>query len=395
MSSPFPYPDRPEPVAPRSGCSVGLLGLLVILVALIASPWLAQQIAYRVEFGQQLAQVEIARKALANVQGTTEAFRLAAQAVGPSVVHIDTEQVVARPRRVRDEWAQVFPRRMMSGQGSGVIIDPEGYILTNYHVVAEADGLTVRLADGRKISEVSIIGADAATDLAVIKLSADNLISAKWGDSDALHVGDWVLAVGNPFGLDRTVTQGIVSAIGRRGVIGGNLYQDFLQTDAAVNPGNSGGPLVNLAGEIVGINTAIVGEAFQGISFAIPSAMARDVYDQIRKSGSVIRGWLGVAPQDLNDEISTQIGLKDTQGALVAAIVPDSPAEEAGIEAGDVILKWDGEPVVDAADLTLRVAGTEIDKPVPVEIFRDGKTQTVNVKVGARPTNLGQLKVGE
>lgn len=400
MSSPSgpysstPYPDGSEPrAAQRGGCSFWLIAILVILVILIASPWLAQQIAYRIEMGRQQAEVEVARKVLGNVQGTTEAFRLAAQAVGPSVVHIDTATLVQGRRQVLGDFSRSAPRRLMTGQGSGVIIDGEGYILTNYHVVAEASQLRVRLSDGREISGATIVGADPATDLAVVKIDATDLIAAQWGDSDAMKVGDWVLAVGNPFGLDRTVTQGIVSAVGRRGVIGGNLYQDFLQTDAAVNPGNSGGPLVNLSGEVVGINTAIVGEAFQGISFAIPSALARSVYEEIRKSGSVVRGWLGVATQSLNDELAQQLGVQSTDGALVTGVLPDSPASDAGVEPGDVIVSWDGEAVTDSADLTLRVARTPKDKQVDVVVVRDGVRVTLKVTVGARPTNIQQMQL--
>jgi len=249
----------------------------------------------------------------------------------------------------------------------------------------------VRLSDGREIREVTIIGADAATDLAVLKIDADSLIPAVWGDSDQVQVGDWVLAIGNPYGLDRTVTAGIISAKGRHG-IGQNLYQDFLQTDAAVNPGNSGGPLVNLAGEIVGINTAIVGEAYQGISFAIPSRMAREVFDQLRKSGSVARGWLGVQPQDLTPELADQLGVRGTTGAVIARVVPDSPADQAGLKDGDVIIKWDGAPVRDASDLTLKVAGTAIHTSVTALIIRGREEQKVEIKVGTRPTQLPQLK---
>ncbi len=368
------------------------MGLLVVLVIALSSPWLAQQIVYRMEIGRQQAQVEVARKALADFQGTTEAFRLAALSMGASVVHIDTEQLVRGRKLISDEQSIALPRHLLSGQGSGVIIDKSGHIITNYHVIAQASRLTVRLSDGREISDVTVIGADRATDLAVLKIDADNLTPAVWGNSDEMEVGDWVLAVGNPFGLDRTVTQGIISAKSRRGVIGGNIYQDFLQTDAAVNPGNSGGPLVNLAGEIVGINTAIVGEAYQGISFAIPSHMAQDIYEQILKNGSVTRGWLGVAPQDLTPELAQQLGPLARTGAIVESVVPKSPADEAGIEPGDVITEWDGQPVQDAADLTLKVAGTEIDKRVSVNIIRDNQKQSLQVKVGARPTQIEQMR---
>lgn len=384
------YDPFRDPPPTRFGCS-GLLFLLTLLVLAIASPYLTQQIMYRATLGRQQADVEVARKAIGEFKNTTESFRLVAQSIGPSVVHIDTEQIIRGARPIGDEMAYFFAPRRLSGQGSGVIIDKSGYILTNFHVIAQTSGLRVRLSDGREIREVTIIGADAATDLAVLKIDADSLIPAVWGDSDQVQVGDWVLAIGNPYGLDRTVTAGIISAKGRHG-IGQNLYQDFLQTDAAVNPGNSGGPLVNLAGEIVGINTAIVGEAYQGISFAIPSRMAREVFDQLRKSGSVARGWLGVQPQDLTPELADQLGVRGTTGAVIARVVPDSPADQAGLKDGDVIIKWDGAPVRDASDLTLKVAGTAIHTSVTALIIRGREEQKVEIKVGTRPTQLPQLK---
>jgi serine protease Do len=378
---------------PRLGCSGFLMTLLVILVLAVSAPWLAQQIMYRATYGKQQAEVEIARSVIGEFKNTTEAFRLVAQSMGPSVVHIDTEQILGgEGREILNGWRLMLPRRRLAGQGSGVIVDKEGYILTNYHVVANATRLAVNLSDGRKITDAAVIGADAATDLAVIRINADNLIPAPWGDSDALEVGDWVLAVGNPYGLDRTVTAGIISAKGRRGVIGGNLFQDFLQTDCAVNPGNSGGPLVNLSGEIVGINTAIVGEAFQGISFAIPSRMVKEVYEQIRKSGSVERGYLGVLPQDLTEELAQQLGVKGELGAVVTRVMPDSPAAEAGIQEGDVIVSWDGHPIQNAGDLTLKVAGTQIGKKVEAKIIRNNREMTVDVTVGSRPTDVRMLQ---
>jgi serine protease Do len=380
------------PYPPRSGCTGVLVFLLVLLVLTVSAPWLAQQIMYHATLGRQQAEVEVVRKFIGDFKNTTEAFRLVAQSLGPSVVHIDTEQVLRANGGIGDEWSLFQVPRRLAGQGSGVIVDKEGYIITNFHVVANANRMDVRLSDGRRVDDVTIIGADAATDLAVIKIDAGDLVPAVWGDSNALEVGDWVLAVGNPYGLDRSVTAGIISAKGRRGLIEGNLFQDFLQTDCAINPGNSGGPLVNLAGEIIGINTAIVGEAYQGIGFAIPSHMAKEVYEQLRRTGSVARGYLGVRPQDLTDDLAEQLGVKVKAGAVITRVMPGSPAAEAGLQEGDVVIKWDDQPVQDAADLTLKVAGTPIGKKVKVEIIRDQHPMTIEVTVGSRPTEIGRLR---
>jgi S1-C subfamily serine protease len=347
-----------------------------------------QQYQYRATLGRELAQVEVARQAAASLKDTTEAFRYVAQSVGPSVVHIDTEQIVRRGSRTSD-WGLMPPQRL-SGTGSGVIVDPEGYVLTNNHVVAgvESAGLSVRLSDGRVISGVTVVGSDEATDLALLKISADKLIAAPWGDSDELKVGDWVLAVGNPFGLDRTVTAGIVSAKGRRGIVDGSLFQDFLQTDAAVNPGNSGGPLANLKGEIIGINTAIVGPSFQGISFAIPSRMARDVYEKLRESGSVPRAWLGAALQDLTPELAAQLSINAAQGVVITEIVEGAPADKAGIQPGDVVVALEGEDVRNATELALKVAGSKIGSTVTLKLLRGEAQLKLSVKLEPRPPEV-------
>ncbi|MBX9787277.1 MAG: trypsin-like peptidase domain-containing protein [Pirellulales bacterium] len=357
----------------------------MLLLAFFAGPRIVQQYQYRATLGRELAEVEVARQAAASLKDTTEAFRFVAQSVGPSVVHIDTEQIVRRGSRIAD-WG-FSPPRKLSATGSGVIVDAAGYVLTNYHVVAgvESSGLSVRLSDGRVVSEITIVGNDEATDLAVLKINAANLIAAPWGDSDQLKVGDWVLAVGNPFGLDRTVTAGIVSAKGRRGVVDGSLFQDFLQTDAAVNPGNSGGPLVNLKGEVVGINTAIVGQSFQGVSFAIPSQMARDVYEKLRKSGSVARAWLGASLQDLTPELAAQLNTTAVQGVVITGIVQGAPAHKAGIQPGDVVVAIEGEEVRNASELAISVAGSKIGSTVSLKLKRGEKEMTVSVKLEPRP----------
>jgi serine protease Do len=229
------------------------------------------------------------------------------------------------------------------------------------------------------------VGEDAASDLAVLKINVPGLVAAKWGDSDKLNVGDQVLAVGSPYGLARTVTAGIISAKGRRGMALGSVYQDFLQTDAAVNPGNSGGPLVNMRAEVVGINTAIYGRAYQGISFAIASNIAQDVCERLRKTGRVERGWLGVQLQEIDPRLASRLRLKNTRGALVSAVVAGSPAERAGLQPGDVILQWNGKPINSRDDLPLAVAATPVGKSAKVLLVREGQQMELAVTVGPSP----------
>jgi len=236
---------------------------------------------------------------------------------------------------------------------------------------------------------VQVVGADPPTDIAVLKIEASGLTAAPWGDSDELQVGAPVLAVGNPFGLERTVTAGIISAKDRRGVVGNVGYQDFLQTDAAVNPGNSGGPLVNMSGEVVGINTAIYGRAYQGISFAIPSRMARDVYDQLKATGKITqRGWLGIEMTPVTPQLAEQLNLNTIEGGLVAAVIEGSPAERAGIKPGDLIVRWNADPINEPGDLSLAVARTKPNTKAEVTVLRDGKEEKLTVEVGSRPLEI-------
>jgi serine protease Do len=265
------------------------------------------------------------------------------------------------------------------GVGSGFIMSREGYILTNNHVVEEADQIKVKLSNGKEY-EGKVIGRDPKTDLALVKIEgAPDLQSLSLGNSEDLKVGSWVVAVGSPFGLEQTVTAGIVSAKGR--VIGSGPYDNFIQTDASINPGNSGGPLVNLKGEVVGINTAIIAEG-QGIGFAIPINMAQEVASQLQNQGHVTRGWLGVNIQEVTPELAKSFGLMDNKGALVSQVVPNSPAEKAGIEQGDVILQFDGKDVSDSKELPRIVASTPVGKSVMVKIARDGKVTDRQVKLG-------------
>ncbi len=265
--------------------------------------------------------------------------------------------------------------------GSGFIIDREGYIVTNNHVVEDADNIKVRLANEKEY-EAKIVGRDSNTDLALIKIDdADDLVPLTLGDSDALRVGTWVMAVGSPFGLEQTVTAGIVSAKGR--IIGSGPYDDFIQTDASINPGNSGGPLINLNGEVVGINTAIVASG-QGIGFAIPINMAKGIIDQLKESGTVTRGWLGVGIQNLTPELAEYYGVQDAKGVLVVKAYPEDPAAKAGIRENDIIVAVEDQPVEDSRELSRLIAGLPVGDKVKVRLIRDGKTKTVTVTLAKR-----------
>ncbi len=396
--SPYtPIPSQPRPAPPSGSRWQSLVAMLVILVLVMVAPYMAEEIGFALARGQLRAKSEAAaadlqelgkNAELVKLSDTSRAFRDVAQLVSPSVVHIDTEQIerVRGGRSMFDEFLgggreQVY---RSVGQGSGIIIDKSGYVLTNYHVIQNAQSIVVKLTDGRAITDVKLVGHDVYTDLAVLRIRASDLIAASWGSSDDLEVGDWVLAVGNPYGLDRTVTFGILSAKERHALGENNAYQDFLQTDAAVNPGNSGGPLLNIQGQVVGITTAIVGRSYQGISFAIPSRIAQNVYQHLIEKGRVPRGYLGVGLQDLTPELAQQFKVADTSGAVIAGVQKGSPAEKAGLEAGDVIVEWAGKKITDSDELRLQVAGTAIGANVTIKIIRDGQPQTLQVVVGER-----------
>jgi serine protease Do len=265
--------------------------------------------------------------------------------------------------------------------GSGFIIEQDGYIVTNNHVVEDADEIQVLLKDGSEY-DATIVGRDPNTDLALIKIDPDKTLSvATLGDSGTLTVGEWVVAIGSPFGLEQTVTAGIISAKGR--VIGSGPYDDFLQTDASINPGNSGGPLINMGGEVIGINTAIVASG-QGIGFAIPINMAKGIINQLKSSGEVTRGWLGVYIQNLNDELAEYYGAKDKKGVLVAEVVPGDPAEKAGIMSKDIIYQVNGKPVTEVRELTRLVAEIPVGDKAEVKVLREGKTKIFKVKIAKR-----------
>ena len=281
-------------------------------------------------------------------------------------------------RFFKDQIPKDYRQRSL---GSGFLIDEEGYILTNNHVVEKTDEIKVKLANDKEYS-AEIVGRDPQTDLALIRIDSDEpLRPLSLGDSEALEVGEWVVAIGNPFGLTHTVTAGIVSAKYRK--IGAGSYENFIQTDAPINPGNSGGPLLNTQGEVVGINTAIFarGGGSVGIGFAIPINMAKDLLPQLKR-GKVVRGWLGVMIQKITPELKEKLGLTETKGALVADVTKGSPAEEAGMKRGDVIVSFDGQPIKEMGELPFVVAATPVGKRVTVEVLRKGRKESLTVKVG-------------
>ena len=269
--------------------------------------------------------------------------------------------------------------------GSGFIVDEDGYVVTNYHVVKDASEIIVRLQDRREL-EAKIIGSDERSDIALLKISAKDLPVVKLGKSEELKVGEWVMAIGSPFGFDHSVSVGVVSAIGRN--LPSETYVPFIQTDVAINPGNSGGPLFNLDGEVVGINAQIYSRTggFMGLSFAIPIDMAMDVMQQLKEKGHVTRGWLGILIQDINRELAESFGMKHPRGAVVLKVLPDSPALKAGFKVGDVVIKFSNKNIHNSADLPLAVGQTPVDKEVEVKIIREGKQKTLHVTVGELPS---------
>ena len=372
-----------------------LLGLMIGVLALrYLVPHLAEEIQYSITRGQQRAKYEVAGEHLrhAGLNDLSLAYEMVSQRVAPSVVHISTvrlEDVGPVDERFREMTGRLPPRESR-GQGSGVIVDADGYILTNYHVVYGARDVHVQLDDGRTLV-AERVGDDVETDLALLKVNADNLVPAEWGDSDQLDVGALIWAVGSPFGLDHTITSGILSAKDRR-TIAHSSYQDFLQTDAAVNPGNSGGPLVSVEGKVVGINTAIIGDSFQGVSFALAGNIARDAYQKMRKHGYVPRGWLGVGLGEMTPELADEVGMTTPSGVYVPSFVDlknqRSPAFQAGMQEGDVILRFNGHDIDAPLTLSRRVAECAIGSAVEVVVWRGTEQLTLNVVIAERPIEL-------
>ena len=344
---------------------------------------------------------------------TFGSFREIAKEMSPTVVNISTTTVIKRrqfsPHRQRTPFDNFFgddffrhffdnqpENQKMQSLGSGVVIDESGYILTNDHVVDETDSIQVTTLDG-KTYDAEVIGVDSQTDIALIKIVPDEPLKAiPQGDSDILEVGDWVMAIGNPFGFGHTVTVGVVSAKGRSL---GNLmddlpYQDFIQTDASINPGNSGGPLLDIHGRLIGINSVIASRTGQsaGIGFAIPINLIQPIVKQLKEKGTVTRGWLGVTIQSLNNDLTESMGLDSNKGALVAEVLEDGPADKGGVKLQDVIIKVNGKDVLDSGHLSRLIAATPVDEAVTLVVIRNGKQKVLTVKLGERPENPRDLK---
>ncbi|GJL71247.1 MAG: DegQ protease [Nitrosomonas sp.] len=325
----------------------------------------------------------------------TDSYNSAAETAMPSVVNVFTSKEVKElpqsllndptfQRFFGDRFFESLPRRT-SSLGSGVIVSPKGYILTNHHVVEAADQVEVALVDGRK-AKARIIGSDPGTDLAVLKINLKNLPAITFGQSDEVKVGDIVLAMGNPFGVGQSVTMGIVGALGRSRV-GINTFENFIQTDAAINPGNSGGALTDTSGNLIGINTAIYSRTggSLGIGFAIPVNVAKQIMAQILETGSVTRGWLGVSMQDMTPELAESFGLDNLKGVLVASVLKDGPADKAGIKPGDILIAVGDKAVENSSEILNLVAELPPGDTVNLTILRDKKEKSIRVKVGTRP----------
>ena len=320
------------------------------------------------------------------------AFVKAVERVAPAVVHIRVETAASGRGAPADPFEYFFgprrePRRRSEGFGSGVIVSRDGLVITNHHVAGEATRIEVKLADGRTLP-ARRVGTDAKTDLCLLRISGEGFTAASLGRSEELKVGQWALAIGNPFGLSDTVTLGIVSARGRHGFMGGGGYEDFIQTDAAINPGNSGGPLVNINGEIIGINTMIFSRSGgnMGVGFAIPSDLVRTIMDRLLADGRVVRSWLGVGIQDVTSDLARVFRLDEVKGAVVTEVYPDSPAGRAGFRRGDVVASLAGEKVTSAGDLRNRVAHTRVGTTVTVVVLRDGEKRTLTARLERHPS---------
>jgi serine protease Do len=376
------------------------LAVTFILIGLIVGLTISSSLNIQTPGNSQ--EPKISQEAIDILSRSSKAMAEVTAAVKPAVVNISTSKIVKSPFQDHPLFNDPFFRRFfgddfgpalkpkdrkLSNLGSGVIVNKDGYILTNNHVVKDADDIQVRLSDKREFKG-KVIGADPKSDIAVIKIDAHELPYINLADSDKLQVGETVIAIGNPFGLSQTVTSGIVSAVGRSNV-GISDYEDFIQTDAAINPGNSGGALVNVRGELVGINTAIFSTSggYQGIGFAIPSNMAKTIMESLISKGKVVRGWLGVSIQPITAEIAKQFKLKDEKGALVGDVMEGSPAEKAGLQRGDIIVEMNGKEIVDPATLRNLVANIGPGKDVQLRFLRDGKMMSTTVRIAELPSD--------
>lgn len=384
---PTALPNSERRQARSSRQSGALWILLLAFLLLLVGPFLVGRFVYETKYNELKAGYDVASSTLGQLKPRLNdlelASRLVAKRVEPSVVSITRAD-----------------GRHFEGQGSGVIVDKAGYIITNFHVVNGTDSVQVRLSD-RRVADATVVGADALTDIAVLKIDLNNLIPAEWGDSDKLEVGDLVWALGSPYGLERSLTFGIVSAKARRSgnFVSRSPYQEYLQTDAAVNPGNSGGPLVNIEGQVIGINAAIFGQSYQGISFSIPSAIARERYEELKSKGRVDRAWLGILPLDVPEELRTKYGLDLGQGVLVGTVDANGPARKSGVRTGDIILKWNEHVASDPTLLSRAIAATNIGSKAKLVLVRhvgDKNEQlSLQVQVERRPADPQSTKFDE
>ena len=323
-------------------------------------------------------------------------YSAAALKAMPAVVSITTSKALRRLPG-RDPWLRQFQgsRQPTVGLGSGVIVSPDGYILTNNHVIEGADQIEVKLSDGRE-ARATLVGRDPDTDLAVLRIGLNKLPVITFGSDANAHVGDVVLAIGYPFGVGQTVTQGIISALGRT-QLGINTFENFIQTDAAINPGNSGGALVDANGNLIGINTAIFSRSggSLGIGFAVPVSTARNVMQQLISTGQVVRGWIGVEPQDVTDQLARTLNLPHPEGVVIIGVLRKGPADEAGVRPGDVVLDVAGKPVVNTGQLLNAVAALKPGSEAAIKVLRGGKATILQVRIGTRPQNIGQTPPAE
>ncbi|MCA9212997.1 MAG: trypsin-like peptidase domain-containing protein, partial [Planctomycetales bacterium] len=375
-------PEKHKPEGTPKILLVTFSALVVVAIIRFVVPWMVEEVQYASARGRQRAEFELASEQLQNMSSLTDlskSYELIMQRVGPSVVHINTsEQRVVRSHDFRRLHGDIPDD--LQGLGSGVIIDPNGYILTNFHVIQGAEIIDVTLADERMF-QAEVIGADPQTDLALLKIEASDLIVAEWGESDELREGSLVWAIGSPYGLSRSITSGIVSGK-NRSRLAGNPSQDLLQTDVALNPGNSGGPLVNTKGNVVGINTAIYGDRFNGISFAIPSNIAKEMAGRMRDGTSLSKeGYLGIAMLPVDEKSAKRLGFDGTHGVLVGVVRDPSPAQDAGLQVDDILLRWDSVAVSSPEQLRALVSQTAIGSKVDADYYRAGAIKTATVTV--------------
>ncbi len=405
----------------KTSVGTGLLAASLAVGGYVGGTYLVQTS----QFAAAQEKVEATREQLAQIEDLATVFRHVGKTIEPSVVNIMVEKKVAGVHRVmpfdEDTLKRFFPDNdgdgepdlppglnpddspsIQQGTGSGVVMEIDGdsaYILTNNHVAGGAEKMTITLNDGRKVENGKVVGTDPKTDLAVIKIDAKRIIAAPWGDSDELQKGDWIMAFGSPFGYVGSMTHGIVSALNRDnvGILGRGGYEDFIQVDAPINPGNSGGPLVNIHGQVVGINTAIASRTggFQGIGFAIPSNQAKAVYEQLRSSGKVSRGWLGVSIRDVSavPELAESFGFTGKNGVLIEQTFPNTPADNV-LKEGDIVTALNGKAIDDMQGLRNAIAATPPGKEVELKIFREGAEKQVKLKVGEQPEDLASASRG-